>query len=591
MSSLRRLVTSPNPQPPASHSSSHSMRNENRPPPRTPGSSPPPKRRANKAAVGFPVRAERTVHVENDAGQATGFRGLPAEMEDQLAREGLGREDIEKDPEAALKAFQLYLYGAPKPAKSSGGGGGGGELVERNLPQAMGAASGSKGSARKPPPGAGVMARLPPPMALGGKKRSMLGPATTGAGPMPRMPGAGGSSGSVPRTPGGMLPGPRRERLGSGRVAVPPSKSPSRRMTPGVSASKSGAKGMMSPVSVKKANADDGAITPLKLNFDGAEARDITASRTPVKTPGRARSSILSMPPKEPVYIHNKDPRSVFSSLNKIGQGASGSVFVAEKSDGTKVALKKVKPENKTESDALAMEIKMMCCTRHPNIIKCFETYNYAGHMWISMEYMNGGCLTDALERFQTLKETMNESEIAYVLREVLLGLKFMHGMKRLHRDIKSDNVLVGRDGKVKLADFGFCAELTEERAKRTTCVGTPYWMAPELIRQNEYDYKVDLWSVGILALECAEWEPPYMEEKPLRAMFLITTKPPPVLKDRQRWSPEFNDFLARCLVLNPARRACATELLAHPFLKKACEPSYVGASFEAVRKGAAARK
>ena len=270
----------------------------------------------------------------------------------------------------------------------------------------------------------------------------------------------------------------------------------------------------------------------------------------------------MSVPPQEPVYIHNKDPKSVFTDLKQIGQGASGSVFVATKPDGTKIALKKVKPENKTESDALEMEIRMMCCTRHPNLIKCQETYNWSGFMWISMEYMGGGCLTDVLENYQKMRQRMTEPEIAYLLREVLTGLKFMHGMKRLHRDIKSDNVLLTEMGRVKLADFGFCAELTEERNKRTTCVGTPYWMAPELIRQSEYDYKVDLWSVGILAIECAEWEPPHMEEKPLRAMFLITTQPPPKLRQPEQWSAEFNDFLSCCLVLNPLQRATATQLL-----------------------------
>lgn len=292
----------------------------------------------------------------------------------------------------------------------------------------------------------------------------------------------------------------------------------------------------------------------------------------------------MSIAPKEPVYIHNMNPRDVFSNIKQIGQGASGSVYVAAKKSGEKVALKKVKPENKTESDALEMEIRMMCCTRHPNLIKCHETYNFGGYMWISMEYMDGGCLTDVLENYQAKRTTMSEGEIAFVLREVLKGLMFMHGMKRLHRDIKSDNVLITGKGNIKLADFGFCAELTEERKKRTTCVGTPYWMAPELIRQSEYDYKVDLWSVGILAIECAEWEPPHMDEKPLRAMFLITTQPPPKLKAPQQWSPEFHDFISCCLVLNPARRASASQLLSHPFLKKATAADEVGRLFAATK-------
>jgi Protein kinase domain/P21-Rho-binding domain len=544
-----------------------------RPPLRDAGASPPPKRatprrRGNmagtspgarvlspaKASVGFPVAAQHTVHVKSDAASESGFRGLPREMEDRLAREGLSKDDYAHDPEAALKAFQVYLYGAPpKPPKAA--------LAPIPVPQ-------REAEGRLPREAEG---RLPPGAPAAAKSNALP--------PTPSPPP------HSPRTPLGhatavVAGAARTERLGSGRVAVPPTKSPSRRVTAKRAGAGSAGAGV-SPLPKFPSLGGGEAASPARRAGGAGGAGAPAAGRV-------ARGTVLSLPPKEPVYIHNKDPRTVFQSLTKIGQGASGSVFVGEKIGGGKVALKKVKPENKTESDALAMEIKMMCCTRHPNIIKCFETYNYASHMWISMEYMDGGCLTDALENYQRLRETMKEPEIAYVLREVLLGLNFMHGMKRLHRDIKSDNVLVGRDGKVKLADFGFCAELTEERAKRTTCVGTPYWMAPELIRQNEYDYKVDLWSVGILALECAEWEPPYMDEKPLRAMFLITTKPPPVFKNRSRWSPEFNDFLSRCLVLNPSKRACATQLLAHPFLEKACDASYIAQSMEAVRAGAA---
>jgi Protein kinase domain len=605
--SLRRLVA------PADASPAYydpSRQKENRPaPPRENGLSPAPKKPGHSrtgGAVGFPVRTERTVHVAHDAASASGFKGLPQEMERELLREGLKKDDFVADPEAALKAFQLYLYGAPAP----------------------------------PPRAAPLSVAPPPPPAPPTPEQRALKPKAQPQTQM-RQPNFGDQSQppqyKMPPVPQGLFPStstpskqqalsntPKRlinpranadrvpppaespRRLTAGRVAVPPSKSPSRRMPP----SSPRAQPPLSPqiLSLTFAQAQSSAIVR------DASASHLMADRgypvvapplppTPVldatvQSPGPApaasphrttRAAILSLPPREPVYIHNKDPRDVFSSLTKIGQGASGSVFVAEKPNGGgKVALKKVKPENKTEQDALAMEIKMMCCTRHPNIIKCYETYKFADHMWISMEYMDGGCLTDVLENFQRLRECMDEPEIAFVLREVLLGLKFMHGMKRLHRDIKSDNVLVGKDGKVKLADFGFCAELTEERQKRTTCVGTPYWMAPELIRQSEYDYKVDLWSVGILAIECAEWEPPYMDEKPLRAMFLITTKSPPQLKDKRRWSPVFQDFLSRCLVLNPAKRACATELLAHPFLRKACDTAYVSQTFEAARTAAA---
>lgn len=475
-----------------------------------------------KAAVGFPVRSEHNVHVESDAASQSGFKGLPEKMERELMREGITKDDFKQDPEAALKAFQLYLYGAPPPPPKGHG-----------MPLGLGLAAPSP-SPRAPSESPMKTARMPPSTP-------------------PRLPppASNQTRGLPPSAQQQRTPIPRAQK--SGRIAVPPARSPSARRNP-------------APPRAPAHDEKHGSDAALQRQFE------------------RRRTAMMSVAPKEPVYIHNKDPRTVFSNMKQIGQGASGSVFVATKMDGVKVALKKVKPENKTESDALEMEIRMMCCTRHPNLIKCYETYNFGGMMWISMEYMSGGCLTDVLENYQRLQARMTESEIAYVLHEVLMGLKFMHGLKRLHRDIKSDNVLIGSDGKVKLADFGFCAELTEERKKRTTCVGTPYWMAPELIRQSEYDYKVDLWSVGILAIECAEWEPPHMDEKPLRAMFLITTEPPPKLSEAGRWSPEFRDFLSCCLVLNPTRRSSATQLLNHPFLSKACDSQHIAHTFSAAK-------
>mmetsp|Transcript_11835 Transcript_11835/g.20304 ORF Transcript_11835/g.20304 Transcript_11835/m.20304 type:complete len:547 (-) Transcript_11835:197-1837(-) len=284
----------------------------------------------------------------------------------------------------------------------------------------------------------------------------------------------------------------------------------------------------------------------------------------------------FSVPPEKPVFM-DEDPENHFVAIKALGQGASGAVILVEKKlpdgtgDGKKLALKKVEPGNDAEKDALELEIQVMSGTRHKNLIKCFETYRWNDEWWISMEYMSGGCLTDILEGTQIKKTRISEGLIALVIRETLQGLNYMHMQRRLHRDIKSDNILLcAETGSVKLADFGFVAQLTDERAKRTTCVGTPYWMAPELIRQNEYDYKVDVWSVGVLTIECAELEPPFFREKPIRAMYLITTRPPPRLKDASAWSFEMMDFVARCVTLNPARRATTAELLAHPFMKKA---------------------
>jgi serine/threonine protein kinase len=147
---------------------------------------------------------------------------------------------------------------------------------------------------------------------------------------------------------------------------------------------------------------------------------------------------------------------------------------------------------------------------------------------------------------------------------------------------------LLNDNGEVKIADFGYAAQLTEKQQKRNTVVGTPYWMAPELIRGHDYGTKVDIWSTGIMCMEMAEGEPPYMEFPPLRALFLITTKGIPELKEPDRWSPEFRDFVRQCLIKTVEDRPDASQLLKHPFLQKVCSPAEVVPAIEASRKAKA---
>eukprot|EP01121_Diplochlamys_sp_Union-15-3_P010688 TRINITY_DN3021_c0_g1_i1.p1 TRINITY_DN3021_c0_g1~~TRINITY_DN3021_c0_g1_i1.p1 ORF type:complete len:615 (-),score=98.53 TRINITY_DN3021_c0_g1_i1:73-1917(-) len=182
------------------------------------------------------------------------------------------------------------------------------------------------------------------------------------------------------------------------------------------------------------------------------------------------------------------------------------------------------------------------------------------------MEFMDRGSLADILLE----GIIMNEKQIAYVCKEVLKALDYMHSRDRIHRDIKSDNVLLHSDGSVKIADFGYSAELTPDQQKRTTVVGTPYWMAPELIIGEEYDAKVDIWSLGIMAMEMAEGSPPYMEHPPMKALYLISNKGIPPLKSGG-WSAAFQNFLKWGLKKREKYRPTASQLLSHPFLEQAC--------------------
>ena len=164
----------------------------------------------------------------------------------------------------------------------------------------------------------------------------------------------------------------------------------------------------------------------------------------------------------------------------------------------------------------------------------------------------------------------LEENYLAFTMKEVLKGLAQMHKLHRMHRDIKSDNILVDNNGRIRLTDFGWAAESTKEQAKRQTTVGTPYWMAPELIQGKRYGFGVDIWSLGITLLECAECEPPLLKEPPLRALLLITIQPSPTFRNPDAWSTECKHFLSKALEKNPDLRPIAEGLTLHPFLQKA---------------------
>ena len=213
----------------------------------------------------------------------------------------------------------------------------------------------------------------------------------------------------------------------------------------------------------------------------------------------------------------------------------------------------------------------MQSLSSHPNVVSIIEAFLTPTHVVVALELMTGGMLTSLCERDIRICE---ELHIGYVLKCVLQALSFMHRQHQVHRDIKSDNILVDLDGRVKIADFGFAASLTREAMTRNSVVGTPFWMAPELIKSKSYDCKVDIWSLGIFAIELAQGEPPYITEHHTRVLFNIVQKQPPPIDSK--WSPEFQDFVNKCLDKDPARRWSAEKLLEHPFLQ--------GADTEAMR-------
>ncbi|CAH1792400.1 unnamed protein product [Owenia fusiformis] len=260
------------------------------------------------------------------------------------------------------------------------------------------------------------------------------------------------------------------------------------------------------------------------------------------------------------------DPRAMYEKFVKIGEGSTGTVWIAhDKQTAKQVAVKKMDLRKQQRRELLFNEVVIMRDYHHPNIVDMFDSYLVKDELWVVMEFLEGGALTDIVTHSR-----MDEQQIATVCKSVLKSLAFLHSHGVIHRDIKSDSILLAQDGKVKLSDFGFCAQVSAELPKRKSLVGTPYWMAPEVISRLPYGPEVDVWSLGIMVIEMVDGEPPFFNEPPLQAMRRIRDMPPPKLKNTHRVSPRLQGFIDKMLVREPSSRATAFELLQHPFLRQA---------------------
>ncbi|GFS00533.1 serine/threonine-protein kinase 10 [Elysia marginata] len=265
------------------------------------------------------------------------------------------------------------------------------------------------------------------------------------------------------------------------------------------------------------------------------------------------------------------DPLQNWEILSEIGEGAFGAVYKARnKDDNTFAALKQVEIKSEEDLEDFSVEINILAECPHKNVVRLLEAFFYDNKLWMFIEYCEGGALDSIMV---DLEKPLTEPMIRFVAHEMCVALAYLHDHKVIHRDIKAGNVLLTLDGDVKLADFGVSAKNTKTLQKRDTFIGTPFWMAPEVImcesfKDTPYDFKADIWSLGISLIEFAQIEPPNKDMHPMRVLIKIQKAEPPSFDRPSLWSRNFKDFVKKCLVKNPEQRATAHELLQHPFIK-----------------------
>uniref|UniRef100_A0A7N8YES1 non-specific serine/threonine protein kinase n=1 Tax=Mastacembelus armatus TaxID=205130 RepID=A0A7N8YES1_9TELE len=274
---------------------------------------------------------------------------------------------------------------------------------------------------------------------------------------------------------------------------------------------------------------------------------------------------------KQYEHVHRDvNPEEIWEIIGELGDGAFGKVFKAQnKQNGTLAAAKVIDTKTEDELEDYIVEIEILASCNHDHIVKLLDAFYFEGKLWILIEFCAGGAV-DAI--MLELERPLTEPQIRVVCKQTLEALCYLHENKVIHRDLKAGNILLSLDGDVKLADFGVSAKNTKTLQRRDSFIGTPYWMAPEVVmcetsKDRPYDYKADIWSLGVTLIELAQIEPPNHEMNPMRVLLKIAKSEPPTLMHPSRWSPEFRDFLRKALDKNVDNRWNAVQLLQHPFV------------------------
>uniref|UniRef100_A0A8C7MIK6 non-specific serine/threonine protein kinase n=1 Tax=Oncorhynchus kisutch TaxID=8019 RepID=A0A8C7MIK6_ONCKI len=272
---------------------------------------------------------------------------------------------------------------------------------------------------------------------------------------------------------------------------------------------------------------------------------------------------------KQYEHVHrDENPEEIWEIIGELGDGAFGKVYKAQnKQTGILAAAKVIDTKTEEELEDYMVEIDILASCDHHNIVKLLDAFYYDGKLWVRMLSM---CLCGPGP--SELERPLTEPQIRVVCKQTLQALLYLHDNKVIHRDLKAGNILLSLNGDVKLADFGVSAKNTKTLQRRDSFIGTPYWMAPEVVmcetfKDRPYDYKADIWSLGVTLIEMAQIEPPNHEMNPMRVLLKIAKADPPTLMQPSRWSPEFSDFLRKCLDKNVDNRWNVAQLLQHPFL------------------------
>ncbi|EPQ30840.1 uncharacterized protein PFL1_01738 [Pseudozyma flocculosa PF-1] len=555
--------------------------------------------------VSSPTNFVHQVHVGFDPISGA-FTGLPEQWSKLLTTSAITREDYEKNPQAVLDVLEFYTDIQKRERDDFGLGSSTMNMQSGRVPNDTGSSAsaarfnagtgyaGSAGAATDPGFGkeaAASAANSGFKPSAGFKPLSGVSSATATSGSSgfrpsdpSRRPSEDGrpSLSSQPRSnersskdidPVRALNVKTKElKLSSEATAASSSSSVPSSSRPAVDAKPSGAAAAgAAPAASKPSAAPPNAAAAPATVKPLQTAKKADAPKTAQQKEAERRISTMSeaqIMEKLRSVVSPDDPNLLYSKMKKVGQGASGSVFVAKTlATGQRVAIKTMDLSMQPRKELIVNEILVMKESQHPNIVNFLDSFLVRNNeLWVIMEYMEGGALTDVIDN-----NTLEEDQIAAICFETCKGLEHLHSQSIIHRDIKSDNVLLNASGQVKITDFGFCAKLTDQKSKRATMVGTPYWMAPEVVKQKEYGAKVDIWSLGIMAIEMIENEPPYLDEEPLKALYLIATNGTPTLKKPETLSKALKSFLAVCLCADVKSRASADELLQHAFLKMAC--------------------